>query len=434
MKTACIIGAGASGLATVKAFRDRDIDFDCFEMSDRIGGLWAYENPNGRSAAYRSLHINTSRQRMQFADFPMPRHYPDFPGHGLIYAYFRDYAAQFNLAAQISFNTTVERAEPVDGGWRIRLSTGDVREYRNLVVANGHHWSPRGPEPAFRGEFTGIQLHSHHYRDPVTPHDLRGKRVLVVGFGNSAMDIACELGSPIHAQRVFLSTRRGGWVVPKTILGRPMDRFPLRTWMPFWLRRFMFKLILRLAVGPYERYGLPTPDHDFGAAHPTVSSEIFLRLSSGDIGVKPNLAELRGEHVCFVDGTVEAVDAIIWCTGYEIRFPFFDAKLLAAEDNCVDLFWNVFPPDKDNLAFIGLVQPIGAIMPIAELQAQVVGDQVAGKYTLPPTKDRLAAIEQAKADMRARYLPSKRHTIQVDFDDYMESFAAEGRAGHRRSA
>src|SRR5262249_50252173 len=141
--------------------------------------------------------------------------------------------------------------------------------------------------------------------------------------------------------------------------------------------------ILRLAVGPYERYGLPRPDHHILQAHPTISSDIFLRLGSGDVLPKPEIRERRGQRVIFMDGTSEEVDVIIYCTGYKVTFPFFDARFLSAPGNDLPLFLRVFPPGLDDLMFVGLLQPLGAVMPLAEAQARWIAAYLRGDYTLP---------------------------------------------------
>ncbi len=221
----CVIGAGSSGIAVAKALHDRAIPFDCFEMSDRVGGLWIFRNRTGRSPAYRSLRTNTSRERTAYADFPMPPDYPDFPHHSQMAAYFDAYVDRFGLRERITFNTAVAHAARLASGrWRVTLGTGEAREYDALIVANGHHWEPRWPEPPIPGRFAGAVLHSHDYIDPGEPVDTHGKRVVVVGMGNSAMDIACELSAPGVAERVYLSARRGAWIVPKYLFGRPLDR------------------------------------------------------------------------------------------------------------------------------------------------------------------------------------------------------------------
>src|SRR5512144_950282 len=120
--TVCVSGAGSSGIAVVKALADRELPFDCFEMSDRVGGNWAFRNPNRRSAAYRSLRINTSRDRMAYADLPMPRDYPDFPRHTLVARYFDEYVDRFGFRERITFNTEVTRAVRLAPRcWRVTL-------------------------------------------------------------------------------------------------------------------------------------------------------------------------------------------------------------------------------------------------------------------------------------------------------------------------
>jgi cation diffusion facilitator CzcD-associated flavoprotein CzcO len=214
-----------------KRLQDHGLAYDCFEMSDDIGGNWYFGNPNGMSSCYQSLHIDTSKWRLAFEDFPVPADWPDFPHHSQILQYFHDYVDRFDLRPTITFGTAVTDCERLaDGRWRVTLSTGEEREYDHLVVANGHHWDAR--VPSYPGTFDGYQVHSHHYRDPFEPYDFRGKRVMVVGAGNSAMDISSELSQRPIAERLFISMRRGVWVLPKYFDGQPADKASLPPWMP----------------------------------------------------------------------------------------------------------------------------------------------------------------------------------------------------------
>jgi dimethylaniline monooxygenase (N-oxide forming) len=432
---ACVIGAGSSGITAVKALADRGIPFDCFEASDQVGGNWVFGNRNGMSSSYSTLHINTSRERMEYADYPMPASYPDFPRHDQIARYFDDYVEHFRLRERITFDTSVEHARQLEGGgWEVTISGEgaaggrEVRRYDVLLVANGHHWNPRWPEPPIPGSFDGAQIHAHDYKEP---SQLAGRRVVVVGMGNSAMDIAVD--ASYHALSTTLVARRGVHVVPKYILGRPLDAGVRPSRVPFtWLLRGM-QVVTRLTVGPMDRYGLPRPDHRLGQAHPTVSSRILDRLAHGAIEVKPEIAELAGERVRYADGSEEAADLIVYCTGYKISFPFLDERLVSAPENRLVLYKRVFLPEHPGLYLIGFVQPWGAIMPIAELQSRLVAEHLMGDYALPSPAQMRRDMEAMMRRQSRRYQASKRHTIQVDFSNYVVELDDERRAGLERA-
>src|SRR3954467_9834247 len=353
LPTACVIGAGSSGIAAAKKLNDAGIPFDCFEKSDRVGGNWVFGNKNRMSSAYRSLHINTSRDRMEYADFPMPRDYPDFPHHAQIARYFDDYVDHFGFRDRITFETGVERAELDDNGvWNITLDTAETRHYDALLVANGHHWDARWPDPPFPGEFAGTEMHAHHYVDN---SDMRDKNVVVLGMGNSAMDIAVEASGV--ANRVFLAARRGAHVIPKYLWGRPLDQMGLSPRIPWPVRRTILQLIIGSTTGSLERYGLPKPDHKIGEAHPTIPDEILSCLTHGTITPKPNIASLEGSAVHFSDGTAVHADVVIYATGYKVTFPFFARGFIPAPNNDLPLFRRVFHPKVPNVFFIALLQP-----------------------------------------------------------------------------
>jgi dimethylaniline monooxygenase (N-oxide forming) len=423
----CIVGAGSSGIAAAKTLQQHGISFDCFELGDRVGGNWVFRNRNGVSASYSSLHINTSRERMEFADYPMPKDLPDFPRHDQIAAYFDDYVDHFGFRDKITFNTGVEHVAPrADGRFDVRVSSGEERVYDQVLVANGHHWDPRWPEPAFPGseEFEGEQIHSHSYEEEA---QLEDKDVVVLGVGNSGMDIAVD--ASYYAKSTYLAARRGAHVVPKYLFGKPIDQIGGSESIPGWIRWPIMRTLLKLTQGPMERYGLPEPDHKLGQAHPTISSRILDRISHGAITPKPNIASLGKDTVRFTDGSEVHADLVVYCTGYKISFPFFDQDFVSAADNRIDLYEFLFHPRVQGLYFIGLIQPLGAIMPIAERQSELVAQHILGNFTLPPTIEMERDIARKQRKMQKRYVTSKRHTIQVDYDDYMKELR-----GHLESA
>ncbi len=426
-----VIGAGSSGITALKTLAEQGFDVTCYEASDRIGGNWVYENSNGMSACYRDLHINTSRLKMEYSDYPMPTSYPDYPRHDQIAAYFDDYVDHFGIRDRIRFETKVEHAgREADGTWVIRASDGTTERYDALLVANGHHWDPRRPEPAFPGseDFQGEQLHAHEYMNPDGLHD---KDVVVLGMGNSAMDIAVE--SSYVARNTYLAARRGAWIIPKYLFGRPTDQLKNDPRIPFKIRQKAIHHLVKLYAGDPVKFGLPKPDHAFGEAHPTISGRILDRITHGAVQVKPNIRRLDADAVEFEDGTRVHADVVVYCTGYKITFPFFDEDFIAAKDNRIELYRRVFHPEIPNLFFIGLLQPLGAVMPLAEAQGRWVTEYLKGEYALPSAPDVRRFIAADLAAMQRRYVASKRHTIQVDFDDYLADLAKEIHAGERRA-
>jgi dimethylaniline monooxygenase (N-oxide forming) len=396
-----------------------------------IGGNWRYENDNGTSSAYRSLHINSARKLMSYKAFPMPEDYPDYPSHWQVAKYFDDYAERFGLKERITFNTEVVSAEPTAESWAVTVEDagGERRTetYGAVIVANGHHWKPRWPEPAFSGAdaYEGEQMHVHHYREPDM---LEGKRVLVLGIGNSAVDVAVE--SSRIAEKTFLAMRRGAYVLPKFLGGKPIDESapPIVTYLPMSVRRIFMNRVLKMTVGEMTDYGLPKPDHKLLEAHPTVSSELLPRIGHGDITVKPNIERFTGGRtVRFDDDSEEQIDLVIYCTGYKIEFPFLGESVFAAQDNRMPLYKRAVSAENPGLYFIGFIQPLGPIMPLAEAQAEWIADLLTEGATLPSADEMRSEIAAYERWMDKRFVSSKRHTIEVDFYPYMREIRRERR-------
>src|SRR4051812_1682897 len=345
----------------------------------------------------------------------------------------RRYVDHLGLREKITFNTGVAHAAKHEDGWAVTLEGGEQRRYDALLVANGHHWDARWPEPAFPGadQFAGVQMHSHDYKGEDAMF-FRDKRVVVLGMGNSAMDIAVE--ASFSAEKVFLAARRGAYVIPKWVFGRPLDQIGTAPKVPFKVRQKIAAGILRASVGDMERYGLPKPDHGILEAHPTVSDDVLSRIGHGEITPKPNIERLTERSVVFVDGSEEPADIVVYCTGYKVSFPFFDAGFISAPDNDLPLYRRVFHPDVHGLYFIALLQPLGATMPLAEAQSEWACDHLQGRYQLPSKAEMLADMERERTAMRRRYVASKRHTMQVDYDDYMFDLKRERRRGASRAS
>ena len=429
---ACVIGAGSSGIAAAKGLAAAGVPFDWFEQGSVVGGNWVYDNPNGQSACYETLEINTSCPRMAWSDFPMPAAYPAYARHDQVAAYFEAYVDHFALRERITFHTTVvDVARRDDGTWSVRLespSGPETRAYDAVLVANGHHWDPRWPDPAYPGAFNGEQIHAHDYR---SAEQLRGRDVVVVGSGNSALDISVEAGKV--ARSAVLSQRRGQWVLRKYTLGRPSDQVALPGWLPWWATALRLR-IGAVTSGNVARLGLPQPTHRPGQSHPVQSEGIRDALRSGAVTPKPAIDHLEGDGVVFVDGTSAPADLIVWATGYRVSFPFLDPSLLAAPDNDLPLWKRTVHPDLPGLYFIGLLQPVGAVMPLAEAQGAWVAETLAGRYVPPATDEVRRQMSAEHERNRRQFYASPRHTMEVDFDHYLWDLARERRRGAARAA
>ena len=421
-----IIGAGPSGLAALRALTRAGFDAVAFERGSRVGGVWTLEERP--TAAYRSLHLITSRPRTEFAEHPMPDGAPDYPGRDAVGAYLESYVERFGLRDRIRLGTPVERAERLEGGgWSVDGERFDV-----LVAANGHNEEASWPDPPYPGDFAGDQLHALDYVDSDA---FRDRDVLVVGMGNSAMDIATDVSHV--AARTFLSVRRGSWVIPKRLLGKPADQV-IRPWVavnvPWRLRQPLSQLLLRITVGPPERYGLPAPERGLFQSHPTISDTILSRISHGRVTPKGAIASLDGDGVRFADGSREHVDAIVWCTGYRVTIPFLDRSLTGEDPREMRLYKRVFHPDADDLMFVGLMQSTGSAFPIVERQAQLVAERLSGTWALPDAARVAAEPEERRRRAEARWGTHGRPAMRVDFDGYMHELEVELREGRERAS
>ncbi|KAI3368949.1 hypothetical protein L3Q82_025922, partial [Scortum barcoo] len=433
------VGGGSSGLACIKCCLDEGLEPVCFESSDDIGGLWRFkENPEpDRASIYHSVIINTSKEMMCFSDFPIPAHFPNFMHNSLIMDYFRMYADHFQLTKHIRFNTKVlqvkQRSDFAHSGhWDVETENKDGKKEKHIfdavMICIGHHCHPNMPLHDFPGieTFKGKYFHSRDYK---TPEEWRNKKAVVIGIGNSGGDIAVELSRV--TKQSYLSTRRGAWILNRVgDNGVPLD-------LSFNRIIYSVQRIIPSSVfcGLGERrlnqrfdhalYNLK-PKHRLFSQHPTVNDELPNRILSGTIQVKPNIRRFHGSSVEFDDGSVvEDVDLVVFATGYRFSFPFLASHVVSASENQTSLYKYVFPPglDRPTLAIIGLVQPLGAIMPISEMQARWATRVFKGCIKLPPADVMLKDIQCKKETMAKRYVTSQRHTIQVDYISYMDEIA-----------
>ncbi|MEM8680431.1 MAG: NAD(P)-binding domain-containing protein, partial [Planctomycetota bacterium] len=406
-----VIGAGPCGLTACKNLLQQGFEVECLEAREDLGGIWNLAA--GRTAAYPSVSMITSKRLSAFADHPMPSGLPPFPSQTQAIDYLQSYADRFQLRKHIEFGMRVERAEPQADGWSVQVvGESAPRHYRGLIVASGHHWEPL--MPSWSGTFDGRLMHAFDY---TSPQEFEGQRVLVVGAGNTGCDLASEISR--YAADTALSLRRGYHFLPKFMWGAPIDRCgeAFARWrLPLFIYRAIAGCLLRIAIGSPVRYGLPKPEHRLFEAHPIINSQLLYDVGHGRVRIRPDVNRLDGSQVCFKDGTDDPFDTIICATGYRPEFPFLPPGQM---DN---LYLNVFHRERNDLFAVGLIQPSGSIWSLADYQSQLIA-----KVLLAARDDRPTAATFAQAKRRdgyrsnIRYLSSDRHRLEVEYFGYERS-------------
>jgi hypothetical protein len=423
-KRVCVIGAGPSGIAAARNCVEFGIDVVVFERGDKVGGNWVFNATSGHSSVYDNTHNISSKAWSEYEDFPMPAGYPEYPRHDQLQSYFESYAKHFSVYEHIRFRHTVTHVtREADGRWRVQYLDDKQSEHGDtfdaLMVANGHHWDPRYPE--YPGKFTGKFMHSHDFKRATD--DWRGKRVLVIGAGNSACDVAVETAR--LASKVCLSMRRPQWFLPKFLFGVPVDVYAARFgWVPTRLRQRLFGITLKLLQGSYKNYGLPAPTRPAGTQHPTLNSDLLDFIRHGRVKPCPAVKALHGDDVEFDDGTREAFDIICACTGFWISFPFFDKSFVDFRNaERVPLYRLMMHAQYPNLYFIGLFQPLGCIWPLADYQAKLACAEIVGRYHRPD--DMQAAIQREVAHPHTDFERTARHSTEVDYHAFRRELREE---------
>ncbi|XP_007935888.1 dimethylaniline monooxygenase [N-oxide-forming] 2 [Orycteropus afer afer] len=440
-KKVAVIGAGVSGLISLKCCVDEGLEPTCFERTEDIGGLWRFKEnvEDGRASIYKSVITNTSKEMSCFSDFPMPENFPNFLHNSKLLEYFRIVAKKFDLLKYIQFQTTVLSVKKrpdfsSSGQWEIvTMSNGKEQSavFDAVMVCSGHHILPHIPLQSFPGieKFKGQYFHSRQYKHP---EGFEGKRILVIGIGNSASDIAVELSK--KAAQVFISTRHGSWVMSRiSDDGYPWDMV-FHTRFSSMLRNVLPRVVLKWMMEQqmnqwfnHENYGL-VPQNKYLMKEPILNDDLPSRLLYGVIKVKSRVKELTETSAIFEDGTVEDdIDLIVFATGYTFSFPFLEDSLVKVENNMVSLYKYIFPPhlQKSTLACIGLIQPLGSIFPTVELQARWVTRVFKGLCILPSESTMMMDIIKRNEKRIDLFGESQSQILQTNYVDYLDELALE---------
>jgi len=405
----CIIGAGPAGLSAARALSRLGIEYDQYERHSDVGGIWDLENPG--TPMYESAHFISSRGTSGFFDFPMPATYPDYPSNRQILAYTRSFAQAYGLRERIRFNAVVRDVQELNGRWQVTLADGTVAVYAAVICATGVTWAPR--LPTFPGVFDGEVRHSVTYRDA---SEFRGKRVLIVGLGNSGADIACDAAA--NADAAFVSVRRGYHLIPKHLFGIPVDELAhTGPQLPMRLERPVFKALLRLVQGDLTRYGLPEPDHKLFESHPLLNSQLVHYLQHGDVSIKADIAGLDGTRVRFVDGSSEEIDLVLCATGYDWTMPYLPQDCFRWTDGRPDLYLTAFSRQHHNLFGLGYLETNSSAYTLFDHVSNLVAQYLDDQQHDPA---RAAAFDTIRATDRPdlsggiSFVDSARHRSYVD--------------------
>ena len=409
-----VVGAGPSGLMLARRLAATPATFEVFERNADVGGIWDIDAPG--SPVYESAHFISSKTLSGFPDFPMPDDYPDYPDHRRLLRYIRAYADRFDLRRHISFECPVERAIPAGGFWELRLGDGGTRRCHYLICANGVTWVPT--TATWPGEYSGEVRHAVTYR---SPREFAGRRVLVVGGGNTGADIACDASAT--ADQAFWSVRRGYHLIPKHVMGKPADVFAdSGPKLPHWLEVRVFTAILRILHGDLRRYGLPKPDHRLFESHPLMNTQILHYLSHGDCIAKPDIEQFDGDRVVFADGSRERIDLVIAAVGYQHTCPFLDDGVLETKADRPDLYLGMFPRNHSNLAVLGFIEFASSAYPTFDRMTELI----VADATAAPGSRAAATFTHLKAnhhpDLKGghHYVDSERHANYVERDTYLK--------------
>lgn len=436
-KRIAVIGAGAAGLCSAKYMTAAGFDVTIFEIGSQIGGMWTYMNDNGLSNAYRTLHINTSRNVTRFHDLDFDADVQAFPDHADMHRYLVKYAEHFDLTKLIRFNAPVRRIEPAfDPGageapaWRIATDAG-AETFDAVMVATGHLSEPRHVA-MFRDDFAGEYLHSFYYRKP---EDFVGKRVCVIGVGNSACDIASDVC--VTSAQTVLVARSTPVILPKLMFGRPftdITRKIQRSWIPAAIRKRATGLLAWIAHGDLTKLGFRprTPEK----LHVTSNGTIVNDIAYNRVRLKQDVERIEGRRLWFNDGTSEEFDALIAATGYKVALPFMADGVIAGdpENNRLDLYKRIVPPGWPGLYMMGFFNTDTALNMVFEHQARWVRDIELGAAR-PPSAEAMRADVAAKRDwVAANFKGTPRHGLEEEHVPYLGELKRSNKAMRRAAA
>ncbi len=407
-----IVGAGPAGLAMAAALKNLHIPFTVYEKHSDSGGIWDMENEG--TPMYEAAHFISSKTLSGFQGFPMPEDYPDYPSRAQILQYIRAYTDHCGLRPYIRFGQKIIHANWEAGNWTIQNEAGEVFQHTDLICANGPLWQPNSPH------YTGLEQIPHRHSNTFKKStEFLGKRILVVGGGNSGVDIACEAAT--YADKAYISLRRGYYFIPKHVFGMPSDVFGhAGPKLPTRLNQWVLSRLLKLVFGDQTKFGLPKPDHKILESHPVLNSQIFHHTTHGNLMIKPDIDRIENSKVFFKDNTAIEVDEIIFATGFDYAIPYA-APYFDWKDQRPVLFMNLFNPRQDHLFALGFMETNSAAYELFGEMATLIARFIKAGMDQPDLAQKFRKIvetEQPDLSGGLHLVHSARHTGYVDSDTY----------------
>ncbi|CAJ2504557.1 Uu.00g119510.m01.CDS01 [Anthostomella pinea] len=437
-KRVAIVGGGISGLASLKECRAAGFEADILEARGEIGGQWAYQpiSPHTKdqgpiySSIYDGVVLNSCRDTSGFTDFPIdPARYGDYFGHRQMLQYIKEYADHFGLKEHVRLRTKVIGCvQTEDQRWRVTLQQEgkEVEEkvYDAVFAASGALIKPMVPDFKGMESFKGECFHSQSYR---TPGRFEGTRVALIGLGSGAVDLSSELAP--GCKEVHVVTRKGGWILPRYVLGKPTEAWDNRAtqvWVPLSVSQWLQTVLLNTVQGKHPEE--LQPDHRIMEQNPTIRSEFLERVRTGAIQAhRAEIDSFTETGLKLSNGTHLDVDVVICCTGYHHSLPYLPTDVIsspATPPHSVDLWKMMVPLKQRSLFVMGFLELAGPAAPALEAQARLAVAALEGRVKIPESQQMEKEIRTFQAWQAKTFVRSPRHSLTDHYVRYVDSVLA----------
>ncbi len=426
VRKVAVIGAGWSGMYATKWLAQAGLDVRTFERKGHLGGLWKYDT-DAPSTVSDETFASSSNFYLHASDFPIDT--SPFPTHQQIFQFLNDYADRFNLRDYISFNTSIRSVKKQGDTWVVTGVSEDgefSEEFDAVVVSSGFNGTPQNFQARYQG-FSGEIMHSSTYKHTDDEAVAKHKRIVVVGLGESAADIAHECAR-IRSKDVYLSGSTqwfagrfmAGDFAADTLMAPGVRTLMARTMDLEYRGRQLIQRVVHLIWGD-QGSGVKEWQVDVPWLHGfvTKSRAAVEDVHRGNLVPKSRIVSCSGRTITFEDGSTVEADLIIDCTGFQPSFPFLDKKF------CFTKLYNlVFDREDPTLSFTGTARPVlGSIPGLAEMQARWVASVYSGRASLPEHEEQEIETFYSRRAHKKRFFTAEKRPNLVDHSFYADGIA-----------